>query len=155
MEEELRQRLAIIREAVTWLKTPYVAGQGVKGAGCDCGRFPLKVFQEVGLVSKEFDPGHYSQQHHIHQDEERYLNWVAQFAHEVAGPPDYIPMPGDIVMFKFGRLYAHGAIVINWPEVIHVMIGSVVRIDDIHKNRVGKHALDNLPKRYFSYWLKK
>lgn len=154
MEEEFKLRSELVEEALTWRRTPYVGGQGVKGSGCDCGRFPLKVFQKVGLVPKEFDPGHYSQQWHMHQDEERYLNWVAQFTHEYSGPPDNIPMPGDVVMFKFGRVYAHGSIVIDWPKVIHVMVDSVVRIDNIHRCRVGKWALYNLPKRYFSYWLK-
>jgi hypothetical protein len=36
-------------------------------------------------------------------------------AHELAGPPK----PGDVAVFRYGRTYSHGAIVIAWPRLIH------------------------------------
>ena len=29
------------------------------------------------------------------------------------------PLPGDIVLYKFGRCFSHAGIVIAWPQIIH------------------------------------
>ena len=55
-------REQIVQEAITWIKTPYVDGQGLKHCGCDCAYFPLRVYQAVGLIPKEFKPPRYSPQ---------------------------------------------------------------------------------------------
>lgn len=31
----------------------------------------------------------------------------------------FIPLPGDLVLWRFGRAFAHGAIVAAWPRIIH------------------------------------
>ncbi len=36
---EAEQRAAIVKEALTWLGTPFVYGACVKQVGVDCGRF--------------------------------------------------------------------------------------------------------------------
>ena len=51
---------------------------------------------------------------HFHRDEERFLGWLLPYADEVAQPD-----PGDVVVFRFGRCYAHGGIVVAWPLIIH------------------------------------
>jgi cell wall-associated NlpC family hydrolase len=33
--------------------------------------------------------------------------------------PVAAPEPGDIALFRFGRTYSHGAIVTEWPRLIH------------------------------------
>jgi cell wall-associated NlpC family hydrolase len=37
------------------------------------------------------------------------------YTREIEGPPQ----PGDIALFKFGRVFSHGAVVVAWPRLIH------------------------------------
>jgi cell wall-associated NlpC family hydrolase len=43
------------------------------------------------------------------------MEGVLGYAREIDGPPS----PGDIALFRFGRTYSHGAIVTEWPRLIH------------------------------------
>jgi hypothetical protein len=110
------------------------------------------VYANVGLIPKAFDPRPYPPQWHVHRNEEKYLGYILNFTKETEGPPERIPLGGDIVMFKVGHVLAHGAIVTAWPNVIHAIGGSAVMPDDISKNTTGKRALWLMPKRFFSYW---
>jgi cell wall-associated NlpC family hydrolase len=147
---EAEGRAAIVMEAMTWIGTPYVSNAMVKGrrGGTDCAMLLVGVYGNVGLVPKGFDPRPYPPQWHVHKSEEKYMNYVLSFAKEIQGPPK----PGDVVMFKIGQVHAHGAIVTQWPNVIHAIGNSSVLPDDVSKNTTGKRALWLVPKRFFSYW---
>lgn len=112
------QRKEVIRVAKDWLGTPYHHQARVKKAGTDCAMFPLAVYQECGILPSDFHPPEYSMQWHLHRSEELYLVTIAPLAREIAGPPQ----PADFVVFKFGRAFSHGAIVISWPLIIHSYI---------------------------------
>lgn len=155
MTEE-QERKAVVDEALTWTGTPYHANADVKGAGVDCGMILVRVFVDLGLRFKNqgletlgrfplpFDPRPYPSQWHLHNRGEKYKEIVEQLAKEFEGPP----RPGDIVLFHYGLCYAHGAIVINWPIVIHAMGPSKVQMQDIGANTM----LRNLRKKFFSIW---
>ena len=121
---ETSKRAAIVTEALSWERTPYHSNARLKGIGVDCAQFPAAVFEAVGLVP-HLAP-EYSPQWMLHRDEEQFLGWVRDYAveieHEQVGP-------GDFAIWKFGRCYSHGAIVIDLPEVIHAVIigGGVIR----------------------------
>lgn len=125
------KRTAVIVEARSWLLTPYRHAQALKGAGCDCAGFPRAVYVACGLIPKEYRPTYYPMDWHLHHGhahscvgpeghdllscpEERYIQEVLRFA-----SPVNEPSIGDFVLFQFGRAYAHGAIVIAWPSIIH------------------------------------
>lgn len=110
---EQAQRQAVIDEAKSWLRTPYHHRQRVKGVGVDCGMLLIAVYSACGL-SPDFDPGEYPADWMMHRDEERYLSWVRKFAADTDKP-----LPGDIALWRFGRCVSHGAIVVDWPNVIH------------------------------------
>lgn len=114
----LAKREQVIRLAKQWLGTPYHHQARVKKAGADCAMFPLAVYQECGILPADFRPPEYSMQWHLHRSEELYLATIAPLAREIAGPPQ----PADFVVFKFGRAFSHGAIVIAWPLIIHSYI---------------------------------
>jgi cell wall-associated NlpC family hydrolase len=103
----------VLREAYTWLATPYHHQGRVKGAGVDCAMLLIEVYHHCGLIP-DIDPTPYPPDWHFHQDEERYLGWVKQYAQPVD-----VPAPGDIAVFQFGRCVSHGAIVVAWPLIIH------------------------------------
>jgi cell wall-associated NlpC family hydrolase len=152
LQNEYRQKLVI--EAKSWIGTPYISNGLVKGrrGGTDCAMLLVGIYQNVGLVDKSFDPRPYPAQWHLHQNAEKYLEHMLFFAHEVPGPESRAPLPGDIVLFKLGRVYSHGGIITVWPEIIHAVGGDRVLTCDLPKQFSGKRALWNLPKRFFSYW---
>jgi cell wall-associated NlpC family hydrolase len=77
-----------------------------------------------------------------------YLDGVLKYTREIFTPPQ----PGDIVLCKIGRLFAHGGIVSQWPRVIHAFSQArMVLEDDV--SRQGKYeAFLFVEKRVFSYW---
>jgi len=104
----------IVAEARKWLGTPYHHQADVIGAGCDCAMLLARVYHAVGLIPA-VDPRPYPRDWHLHRDEERYLGWVKQYCRPVKGEPK----PGDLVLYRVGRCYSHGAIVVEWPMIIH------------------------------------
>jgi cell wall-associated NlpC family hydrolase len=114
-ESEFCQRQAVIAEALTWLKTPFHHRQCVKLAGVDCANFLYGVFRNAGLTP-ELEIEDYPPDWYLHRDEERFLGWVTKFARKIDGAPY---KPADVVMYRFGRTFAHSAIITCWPQVIH------------------------------------
>lgn len=112
-------------EALSWQKTPYHHQGRVKGAGVDCAMLLAEVYSAVGLIPA-LDPKPYPADWHMHRDVERYLQQVLEYA-----VPTDTPLPGDVVLYRFGRCVSHGAIVIEWPMVVHAFMreGAVVLSD--------------------------
>ena len=123
-------RLRVIETARAWLRTPYHPHAAVKGAGADCAMFPLAVYRECGMIPADYKPPRYSPQWHLHHTEELYIAEVEKFCREKILTPN----AGDFVLFRIGRAYSHGAIVIDWPVVIHSYIPHGVQITDVHKD---------------------
>jgi cell wall-associated NlpC family hydrolase len=81
-------------------------------------------------------------QWHLHRSEELYLETIAPFVQELSltsraerGSPISLNtaegiQPADFVVFKFGRTFSHGAIVVAWPLVIHSYIPHGVTLAD-------------------------
>jgi cell wall-associated NlpC family hydrolase len=92
--------------------------------------FPLAVYQACGVLPLNYQPPEYSVQWHLHRSEELYLNEIQRFVNEIDGPPQ----PADFVVFRFGRTYSHGAIVVEWPIVIHSYIPHGVLLSDAERD---------------------
>jgi cell wall-associated NlpC family hydrolase len=120
------QRAEIVRAAKEWIGTPYHHHARVKHAGADCAMFPLAVYQQCGILPTDYQPPQYSVQWHLHRSEELYLKEIEKFVSEIHGPP----RPADFIVFRFGRTYSHGAIVVDWPIVIHSYIPYGVLLSD-------------------------
>jgi cell wall-associated NlpC family hydrolase len=120
------KRAEIIRAAREWLGTPYHHHARIKKAGADCAMFPLAVYQECGVLPKDFVPPNYSMQWHLHHSDEIYLQTITPFTQE----KPTAPLPADFVVFKFGRAFSHGAIVVEWPIIIHSYIPHGVLLGD-------------------------
>lgn len=107
-------REAVVQEALSWQRTPYHHMGDIKGVGVDCAMILVRVYAACGLVPRTLDPRPYPAEWHLHRSVERYLGWLDQYGREVD-----VPQPGDIAVYKFGRCYSHGAIVINENTVLH------------------------------------
>ena len=151
---ELQQRTAVVSEAESWLGTPYHHEARIKGHGVDCAQILVGVFANVGLIEPVRLP-HYPMDWNLHRDEERYLDILARYTREIGSAP----RPADIVVWKFGRCFSHGAIVVAWPVVIHAYVGSICVLEDAEKAswlaQIGEscgEARKPRPRKFFSYW---
>ena len=138
-------RAAVVAEALSWLGTPYHHRARLKGVGVDCAQFVLGVYANVGLI-EAFDTGEYPRDWHLHRSVERYMTHVLRFAGEIAPAA---AQSGDVLLFKFGRAFSHGAIVTSYPQVIHAVAReSCVVLGDVDRDA----DLIDRPVRAFSYW---
>ncbi|MCB4802638.1 cell wall-associated NlpC family hydrolase [Methylobacterium brachiatum] len=147
MLSEAEGRLALICEARRWIGTPYHPGADIHGVGVDCGMLIVRVFVDAGLVPA-FDPRPYPQDWHLHRDDERYLGFVFDRAAEVARAD-----PGDVIVFRYGRAYAHGGIVTAAEPLtlVHAFSPAQAVVEEpLARNPVltepGRHP------RFFSLW---
>jgi cell wall-associated NlpC family hydrolase len=102
---ERRQRAAVVAAARRWIGTPYHSGADVPGVGVDCGMLIVRVFVDAGLTPA-FDPRPYACDWHLHRSEELYLGLVGA---RCAATQE--AEPGDLMLFRWGRCYSHGAVV--------------------------------------------
>ena len=134
-------RRAVVAEAIEWLGTPYRDEARVKGknGGCDCLTFVAGVYANAGVIDPLPIP-HYAPQWHLHQKDEYYLlgkddcPGLLHFCEQVPGPPDRIPLPADLVIYKFGNCYSHAVIVLEWPTVIHAFFNAAVQYEDADRS---------------------
>lgn len=105
----------VVREAVSWTGTRFHDCSGIKGVGTDCAHLIIRVYAAVGLI-EDFSPS-YKPQWFQHRDEPRFLQELeSRGAHRIDIEE---ALPGDVLMYKFGRHAAHGALVIDASSVIH------------------------------------
>jgi len=135
------QRLAVIEEAREWLRTPYHHMARVKGAGADCLTLLAEVYEKAGVIPHVEVP-FYPPDWNLHRDTERYLEGVTRFARELPyGGDNPPPQPGDVAIFKFGRCFAHGAIVISWPQLIHAWHNAGVVYADATQGQLARRPV--------------
>lgn len=142
MTDETAMRAAIVAEALTWEGTPYLSHARIKGVGVDCAQLPAAVFEAVGLI-EPVNP-EYPADWMMHRDEERFLSFVLPQAREI---DESEAMPGDMVIWRFGRTFSHSAIIIDLPVVLHAVVrGAAVVRGDISRDT----DLLERPRRFFS-----
>jgi cell wall-associated NlpC family hydrolase len=156
MTEE-QERTAVVAEARTWIGTPYHGCGAIKGVGVDCARILVEVWANCGLIDR-FDPGSYPTDWHYHRNEEMYLGFIERHTGRVdegefrlvnASSNLYV-QPGDLLLWKIGKVFSHSAIVTEWPNVVHAIAADryVLETPILH------HALNRFPMRIYSFWRK-
>jgi cell wall-associated NlpC family hydrolase len=130
-DKEKLERQLVVEEAKTWLKTPYHHMGRIKGSGVDCGQILIAVWDNCGLIEL-LEVGHYYQDWSLHRSEEKYLEWILKYTKKV----DRAPLPGDIILYKFGRCISHAAIVIDYPLVIHSYVNLGVTYSDSKQDAI-------------------
>lgn len=120
-EDEARV-LILQAELDSWLRTPYRHLSGVKGFGCDCIHFVVRVFEnpELGVVPYgSIRVPKYNKDWHLHNSDE--LLYKGLKAHPKL---EELPMAldesgnlfaddfmeGDILLLKYGKTMSHGAV---------------------------------------------
>jgi cell wall-associated NlpC family hydrolase len=142
--EEVAQRQAVLAEARGWIGTPFVDMGRVKGpkGGVDCLQLVYCVFRACGLTPElALEP--YPIDFMMHSKIERALEILVGRAREVASPE-----PGDVVLWKMGHVFAHGAIVTAWPAIIHAWKPAGIVMTDT----AMRPLLARRPRKFFSRW---
>jgi cell wall-associated NlpC family hydrolase len=116
------KRAQVVQEALTWLGTPYHHHARVKGVGVDCAQLLCAVYEASGCVP-HIDPGNYAHDWHLHRGEEVFIGWL-----EKAGAREVqVPAPGDVAVFRYGRAFSLGAVVVESRgavAVVHAYLGA-------------------------------
>ncbi len=150
MNEE-QQRQMVVKEAQSWLRTPYHASGRVKGAGVDCAMLLAEVYQAVGMVPR-IDPKEYPHDWHLHRGQEQYMDYVLKYATLIREPAG----AGDGVLFRFGRCFSHGGIIVKWPTIIHAFLDRPVQYEDASRDQrlcfMGEAHGRPRPKLFFTLW---
>ena len=149
MSLEGDQRRHIVAEARSWVRTPYHPQGDIKGVGVDCGMLLVRVFVDTGLCDP-FDPRPYADDWMMHKSDERYLGFVFDRTNEVANP-----LPGDAMLFRYGRCYSHGGVVtgVGPLTIVHAFqAAGMVLEEEVARNPTLCRPM--LRPKFFSYWAK-
>ena len=139
---EAQQRNAVVTEALTWLGTPYHHHARLKGVGVDCGQSLCAIYEAAG-VTATIDPGAYSTAWHLHRSEELYIEWLQR----AGAVPTEQPRAGDVALFRFGRTFSHGGVLIDRHTVLHAYISQAVIL-----TRLDEAPLAGRPVQFWTLW---
>jgi cell wall-associated NlpC family hydrolase len=94
----------------SWLNTPWRHKCGIKGLGCDCIHFGIRVYEQMGLVKWRDDlVPDYPQDWHLHNTRELLKEAIER---EVQG--EWVdkndPMNGDVILTHYGKASSHAGI---------------------------------------------
>ncbi len=135
---EQEKRAAIVNEARSWLGTPYHVRACVKGVGCDCSSFLMGVGIGCGMIlNDEIEELVYSGDCWAHWSDEKYRRIVMKHTSKLLESTVYrcgpgLPFaPGTLILVRVGgsRFLNHGAIVTDWPKIIHSVQPCVEEVD--------------------------
>jgi NlpC/P60 family putative phage cell wall peptidase len=149
MASETDQRAAVVAEARKWIGTPYHNCADIKGVGVDCGMLLVRVFVDSGLCAP-FDPRPYAPDWNQHRSEEKYLGFITARCGEIVA--DQV-QPGDVMVLRFGRCYAHGGIITKAKPL--TMVHAYQPARRVYEEEIAHNAaLTERKSRFFSYWAK-
>jgi cell wall-associated NlpC family hydrolase len=109
----------------------------------------VAIGKEAGLVDQTYDPGKYDVNAPFLKRgaDDVYIQGTLQFCREIS---EAEVQPGDVVLYKVGRGFSHGAVVVDWPT-------HVIHATKLANGVIGSHGTDEgvllrRERRYFSFW---
>lgn len=145
----------MVEAARSWVGTKYRNRMAIKGKGVDCAQIVLESFREAGL-RVDYEAERYTSDWHLHRSEERYLSVVSRYMQvdqsDQRSARDrgqgFLPLPGDVLLWKVGRTFSHSGIVTEWPRVVHASLPDAVVLEV----EVRGTLMFRLPMVHCSYW---
>lgn len=133
-----RQVQAVIAEALTWEKTPYLHGECIKGVAISCASFIVESFNRA--IGTHLTVEQYPEQWYLNEKVQRYLNSLrAQGFVEI---PRKETRAGDLIISRpYCEIYSHGGILLA-PE-------HPVSVSGIHCSKKGVQRVHNLYSTYY------
>jgi len=105
----------IVKEIESWIGTPWIHGQALKGVGTDCVRFIISVAKESEWIPKDYIPPMYNQDWALHNEISILEQEIQKFAFRVEPPFEV----GDILLFVYGKCASHAGIYVGNDEMVH------------------------------------
>ena len=107
--EEKENKLKIILNE--WLDTPFRHKCGVKGMGCDCVHFAIRVFEEFDLINlNKISIPDYPRDWHLHNTREVLQQAVIKYLNVKTVDLNGKLMNGDIILAHYGKASSHAGI---------------------------------------------
>lgn len=128
----------IIKETESWLGTPWMHGQALKGVGADCVRFIVAVAKNLDWIPQNYLPPPYNQDWALHNEISILEQELQKFGHKVE--PPYIV--GDIITFIYGKCASHAGIYVGDNQMIH----------SYRWHGVAKAAIAHYADKFHSAW---
>lgn len=134
---QFERRAAFVAIARSWLGTPYAFRARVKGAGSDCSTWLAESLIEAGLATRESLYGGLNINHQdwwLHASDDVYARRLLRHSHQIAetvARRSTDALPGCVILQRAAksRVYNHGAVVTEWPRIIHCLREGVVEVD--------------------------
>lgn len=125
-------RQEVIDTAYSWVGTPYMHRQRVKGTegGCDCIQFLIGMAIDLDIYPGDTPTivGYYSTQWHLHRGDPLLLNGIKELG--LIEKPIKDAIPGDILAFKYARAVSHLGIIVKTGIMIHALKASPSRVTE-------------------------
>lgn len=151
MTTEQEQRDIVIATAKSFLRTPYHHMGRRRGVGVDCATLILECAVAAGIVPPDEKLPYYPFQWNMNGDTESLVTFIRRFCPEITGPPK----PASLVVWKMGRTFSHGAVIIDWPLCIHARAGDGCEYVDANADgRLAMMGAEIRPKLFFDHWAK-
>lgn len=160
MRDEIGERIALVREARSWIGTRFhhaanCKRSGLDPGGIDCANLLLEAHFGAGLAER-FQPEPYPADWHMHRNEERFLAKLEEYLERIGNGelsirergPDFRVLPGNVLIWRYGRTFSHGAIVSEWPRIVHASYPAECVLEE---NLYGG-ILERRPMRIYSLW---
>lgn len=108
-DEEKRKQLGIILNE--WLDTPFRHQCGVKGMGCDCVHFAIRVFEEFKLIDlNRVKLPDYPRDWHQHNTREALKEAIETYLNVEEVDLNGVLYDGDIILAHYGKASSHAGI---------------------------------------------
>jgi cell wall-associated NlpC family hydrolase len=122
-------RKEIIDAAYSWVDTPYVHRQRVKGpnGGCDCIQFLIGMAIDLDIYPGDpYKIEYYSTQWHLHRGDPLLL----QGMHEIGLVEKSVKeaKPADILTFQYARAVSHLGIIVKPGIMIHALMAAPSKV---------------------------
>lgn len=130
--ENAEKRTQLIWEADGWVGTPFRFKAMVKGVGVDCVHLAAALYIATGFL-ESFKPPRYSLEESMHSGVTKVIDWIelsGRFRQLPAPTPGEL-MPGDLLLFRIGKVEHHVGVAIGRDYFLHVICHHVAGMSNL------------------------
>lgn len=128
------ETVKLLHAAEGWMGTPFHPHAAIKGAGVDCVRLALSLYQEVGILPVGIPLPEYDVGSGPHLSDSHVSKWMKKQPNFVRIETANVLIdwsPGDMLGFLIGKVVHHVGICLDYQQFVHVMSGGEVAVSTI------------------------
>lgn len=121
---DIEKQLELKRVLEEWHGTPFKHRTAVKGLGCDCVHFAVKVFEEIGLLNfSMLSIPDYPMDWHLHNTREALCEAIEKYLKVEKYDMNVKLINGDIILSHYGKASSHAGIFFD--DYVHQAINNI------------------------------